>query len=104
VSHQLADVRLAIESATHLVYAAAATYDSGGRETLTARSAMAKLAATETAQRAVDVAIQVLGARGLEADSTLAHLYKEVRAPRIYEGTSEIQRNIIARELFRGNI
>jgi acyl-CoA dehydrogenase len=104
VSHQLADVRLAIEAATHLVYTAAATYDSGDRKTLTARSAMAKLAATETAQMAVDVAIQVLGARGLEADSTLAHLYKEVRAPRIYEGTSEIQRNIIARELFRGNI
>ena len=104
VSHQLADVRLAIEAATHLVYSAAATYDSGDRETLTGRSAMAKLSATETAQRAVDVAIQVLGARGLEADSTLAHLYKEVRAPRIYEGTSEIQRNIIARELFRGRI
>jgi alkylation response protein AidB-like acyl-CoA dehydrogenase len=104
VSHQLADVRLDIESATHLVYSAAATYDSGQRDTLTGKSAMAKLAATETAQRAVDVAIQVLGARGLEADSTLAHLYREVRAPRIYEGTSEIQRNIIARELFRGHI
>jgi alkylation response protein AidB-like acyl-CoA dehydrogenase len=104
ITHQLADVRLAIEAATHLVYSAAATYDSGERDRLTARSAMAKLAATETAQKAVDVAIQVLGARGLEADSTLAHLYKEVRAPRIYEGTSEIQRNIIARELFRGRI
>jgi alkylation response protein AidB-like acyl-CoA dehydrogenase len=104
VSHQLADVRLAIEAATHLVYSAAQTYDSGDREALTGRSAMAKLAATETAQKAVDVAIQVLGARGLEADSTLAHLYKEVRAPRIYEGTSEIQRNIIARELFRGRL
>ncbi len=97
VSHQLADVRLAIEGATHLVYSAAETYDSGQRDRLTARSAMAKLWATETAQKAVDVAIQVLGARGLEADSTLAHLYKEVRATRIYEGTSEIQRNIIAR-------
>lgn len=104
VSHQLADVRLAIEAATHLVYSAAATYDSGNRESLTGRSAMAKLHATETAQFAVDVAIQVLGARGLEADSTLAHLYREVRAPRIYEGTSEIQRNIIAREIYKGTI
>lgn len=104
VSHQLADIRLEIEAATHLVYSAADTYDSGDRDRLTGRSAMAKLAATETAQRAVDVAIQVLGARGLEADSTLAHLYREVRAPRIYEGTSEIQRNIIAREMFRGRI
>jgi acyl-CoA dehydrogenase len=65
---------------------------------------MAKLHATEVAQRAVDVAVQVLGARGLEADSILAHLYKEVRTLRVYEGTSEIQRNIIARELFRGRI
>lgn len=104
VSHQLADVRVAIEASEHLVYAAAAAYDSGDRETLTGKAAMAKLHATETAQMAVDVAIQVLGARGLESDSTLAHLYKEVRAPRIYEGTSEIQRNIIAREVFRGRI
>jgi hypothetical protein len=104
VSHQLADVRLAIEAARHLVYSAAEAYDSGDGETLTGKAAMAKLHATETAQKAVDVAIQVLGARGLEAGSTLAHLYVEVRAPRIYEGTSEIQRNIIARELFGGKI
>jgi alkylation response protein AidB-like acyl-CoA dehydrogenase len=104
VSHQLADVKVAIESSRHLVYDAARAYDEGAIEELTGKAAMAKLHATETAQKAVDVAIQVLGARGLEADSTLAHLYKEVRAPRIYEGTSEIQRNIIARELFRGRI
>ena len=104
ISHQLADVRLAIAASEHLVYAAAAAYDSGERDGLTGLSAMAKLHATETAQKAVDVAIQVLGARGLEADSTLAHLYLEVRAPRIYEGTSEIQRNIIARELYRGRL
>jgi hypothetical protein len=104
ISHQLADVKVAIEASRHLVYDAAAAYDSGDSASLTGKAAMAKLHATETAQRAVDVAIQVLGARGLEADSTLAHLYKEVRGPRIYEGTSEIQRNIIARELFRGRI
>lgn len=104
VAHQLADARVAIEAASHLVYSAAEAYDSGDRETLTGKAAMAKLHATEVAQQVVDTAIQVLGARGLEADSTLAHLYAEVRAPRIYEGTSEIQRNIIARELFRGRI
>jgi alkylation response protein AidB-like acyl-CoA dehydrogenase len=104
ISHQLADVRLAIEAADLLIYSAAAAHDQGDTEGLTAKAAMAKLHATETAQRAVDTAIQVLGARGLEADSTLAHLYLEVRAPRIYEGTSEIQRNIIARELFAGRI
>jgi hypothetical protein len=104
VSHQLANVRLDIEAAQLLVYSAAAAHDSGDTESLTGKAAMAKLHATETAQRAVDTAIQVLGARGLEADSTLAHLYMEVRAPRIYEGTSEIQRNIIARELFNGRL
>lgn len=104
VSHQLADVRTGIEAAALLVESAAQTYDSGERDALTGRSAMAKLFATEMAQRAVDTAIQVLGARGLKAESSLAHLYNEVRALRIYEGTSEIQRNIIARELFRGRI
>jgi acyl-CoA dehydrogenase len=104
VSHQLADVRVGIAAAEHLIYAAAAAHDAGDRDSLTGMAAMAKLFATELAQRSVDVAIQVLGARGLQADSTLAHLYTEVRAPRIYEGTSEIQRNIIAREMFRGRL
>jgi acyl-CoA dehydrogenase len=104
VTHQLADVRVSVEAAEHLVYGAARAYDSGADDGLTGKAAMAKLFSTEAAQKAVDVAIQVLGARGLEGDSTLAHLYKEVRAPRIYEGTSEIQRNIISRELFRGRI
>ncbi|MDP9145019.1 MAG: acyl-CoA dehydrogenase family protein [Actinomycetota bacterium] len=104
VSHQLANVRLDIEASELLVYSAAAAHDIGDTGSLTGKAAMAKLHATETAQRAVDTAIQVLGARGLEADSTLAHLYMEVRAPRIYEGTSEIQRNIIARELFNGKL
>ena len=61
---------------------------------------MAKLYATEAAQAVVDVAVQVLGARALERGHPLEHLYREVRAPRIYEGTSEIQRTIIARDLF----
>lgn len=104
VSHQLADIRTAIAASEHLVYSAAGAFDDGDTESLTGLAAMAKLHATETAQKAVDVAIQVLGARGLEASSLLAHLYLEVRAPRIYEGTSEIQRNIIARELFDGRI
>ena len=67
-------------------------------------SAMAKLFATETAQQAVDVAIQVHGARALEEGHLLEHLYREVRAPRIYEGASEVQREIIARELFKETV
>ena len=64
-------------------------------------SAMAKLFATETAQQAIDAAIQVCGAVALQSGHVLEHLYRDVRALRIYEGASEIQREIIARELYR---
>ena len=100
VSHQLAEVATEIQAARLLVRDAASQYDAGVRPVRKA-SAMAKLYATEVAQRAVDVAIQVHGARGLEKGHLLEHLYREVRAPRIYEGASEVQREIIARELFR---
>jgi acyl-CoA dehydrogenase len=99
VSHQLADVATRLQAARLLVHSAAAAYDSGAGQ-ITHLSAMAKLYATETAQVAVDVAIQVCGARALERGHILEHLYREVRAPRIYEGASEIQREIIARRLF----
>jgi alkylation response protein AidB-like acyl-CoA dehydrogenase len=65
-------------------------------------SAIAKLLATEVAQEAVDAAIQVHGAQALRQGHLLEHLYREVRAPRIYEGASEIQRELIARGLFAG--
>jgi acyl-CoA dehydrogenase len=100
VSHQLADVATQVEAARLLVREAAIQYDAGIRPVRKA-SAMAKLFATETAQRAVDVAIQVHGARALEKGHLLEHLYREVRAPRIYEGASEVQREIIARELYK---
>jgi alkylation response protein AidB-like acyl-CoA dehydrogenase len=61
---------------------------------------MAKLMATEVAHEAVDTAVQFHGARALERGHPLERLYREVRAPRIYEGASEIQREIIARGLF----
>jgi len=100
VSHQLAEVATEIEAARLLVREAAARYDAGA-PTVRRTSAMAKLFATEAAQRAVDVAVQVHGARALERGHLLEHLYREVRAPRIYEGASEVQREIIARELFK---
>jgi acyl-CoA dehydrogenase len=100
VSHQLAEVATRVEAARLLVHHAAAGYDAGVRPVRQA-AAMAKLFATETAQQAVDVAIQVHGARALERGHLLEHLYREVRAPRIYEGASEVQREIIARELFK---
>ncbi len=64
------------------------------------RAAMAKLYATETAQYVVDTAVQLHGARALRRGHLLEHLYREVRAPRIYEGASEVQRTIIAKELY----
>jgi acyl-CoA dehydrogenase len=100
VSHRLAEMATRTEAARLLVYAAAAGYDQGAPG-VTRSSAMAKLFATETAQFVVDAAIQIHGAVALERGHLLEHLYREVRAPRIYEGTSEIQREIIARELYR---
>ncbi|MDQ6713565.1 MAG: acyl-CoA dehydrogenase family protein [Candidatus Dormibacteraeota bacterium] len=100
VSHQLAEMATRLEAARALVYAAAEAYDRGDPR-VARRSAMAKLFATETAQQVIDVAIQVHGAVALEQGHLLEHLYRDVRAPRIYEGTSEIQREIIARDLFR---
>ena len=103
VGHQLAEVATRVQAARLLVYDAAFAYDAGVRPVRQA-SAMAKLFATETAQQAVDVAIQVHGARALERGHMLEHLYREVRAPRIYEGASEVQREIIARELFKETV
>ncbi|MFQ5968363.1 MAG: acyl-CoA dehydrogenase family protein [Acidimicrobiia bacterium] len=101
VSHMLADMATRTEAARLLTYEAARVYDEGPAEEVTMRSAMAKLFATEVAQEVVDSALQIHGASGLEEGHLLAKLYREVRTPRIYEGTSEIQRNVIARELRR---
>ena len=107
VSHLLAEMATRTEAARLLVYAAAAAYDAAGGaggaggKGLAAKSAMAKLFATETAQFVVDAAVQLHGARALRRGHLLEHLYREVRAPRIYEGASEVQRTIIARELYR---
>ena len=100
VSHALAEMATRTEAARLLVYRAAAAHDAGRPSTKLA--AMAKLFATESAQWVVDAAVQVHGASGLVKGHLLEHLYREVRALRIYEGTSEIQRTIIARELDRG--
>jgi acyl-CoA dehydrogenase len=100
ISQLLGEMVTRTEAARLLVYAAAAAYDAGAPNVRRA-SAMAKLFATETAQWVVDAAVQIHGAIALERGHLLEHLYREVRAPRIYEGTSEIQREIIARELYR---
>ncbi|WP_351231038.1 acyl-CoA dehydrogenase family protein [Streptomyces sp. NPDC002133] len=101
VSHRAAEMATRTEAARLLVYAAACAYDSGAVD-VPQRSAMAKLFATETAQYVVDAAVQLHGARALQRGHLLEHLYREVRAPRIYEGASEVQRSIIAKELYAG--
>ncbi len=100
VSHKLADMAVATQAARLMVHEAARAYDSG-HGNLTMASSMAKLFATETAQRVVDEAVQIHGARGLQKGHLLEALYRDVRAPRIYEGASEVQRTIIARNLYR---
>ncbi|NEB79283.1 acyl-CoA dehydrogenase family protein [Streptomyces sp. SID14478] len=100
VAHQVADMAVRVESARLMVYAAASAYDEGA-DGVPRRAAMAKLLATETAQQVVDAAVQLHGARALRRGHLLEHLYREVRAPRIYEGATEVQRAIIARELYK---
>jgi acyl-CoA dehydrogenase len=103
VAHLLAEMATRTEAARLLVYSAAAALDGqgSGDTPVAARSAMAKLFATETAQFVVDAAVQIHGARALRRGHLLEHLYREVRAPRIYEGATEVQRTIIARALRR---
>ncbi|MEU9299702.1 acyl-CoA dehydrogenase family protein [Streptomyces sp. NPDC048269] len=100
VAHRVAEMATRTEAARLLVYAAAGAYD-GGSPDVPRRAAMAKLLATETAQYVVDHAVQLHGAVALQRGHLLEHLYREVRAPRIYEGASEVQRTIIAKELYR---
>ena len=99
IAHRLAQLEAETEAARLLVHQAARAHDARRHDS--ALAAMAKLLATETAQQAVDTAIQVHGAVALEHGHPLEHLYREVRAPRIYEGASEIQREIIARAMFK---
>jgi acyl-CoA dehydrogenase len=100
VAHRLADMATMTHAARLMVRDAAAAHDAHAID-VTMRSSMAKLHATETAQQVVDGAVQIVGARALQKGHVLEHLYCEVRAPRIYEGASEVQRGIIARHLVR---
>lgn len=97
IQEKLADGALKIDAAALLVYRSAWTKDTqGGR--VTREAAMAKLYATEMAQEVIDQAVQIWGGMGVVVGSTVERLYREIRALRIYEGTSEIQKLIIAGE------
>jgi acyl-CoA dehydrogenase len=92
---KLADMALAVDASALLIYRAAWTRDAGASR-ITRAAAMAKLYATDSEQHVIDEAVQLLGARGVIAGSTVEKLSREVRALRIYEGTSEIQKIVIA--------
>ena len=97
---KLADMAVAIDASALLVYRAAWTHDVL-KQPLTREAAMAKLHATESAQCVIDEAVQILGGQGVLAGSVTEQLYREVRALRIYEGTSEIQKLIIANQVLQ---
>jgi len=97
VQGKLAEMALDIDAAALLVYRAAWAKD-GGAARITREAAMAKLYATEAAQRVVDAAVQLHGGLGVMSGHPVERLYREVRALRIYEGASEVQQVIIARQ------
>lgn len=96
----LAEMAVEVQATKLLVFAAAHAID-GTNAPGTVEAAMAKLYATEAAQRVIDRAVQLFGGQGVVAGCIVERLYREVRALRIYEGTSEIQKLVIGRALLR---
>ena len=99
---KLAEMATELDAARLLVYRAAWKKDTC-TERVTLESAMAKLYATEAAQRIIDAAVQSHGGAGVVKGATVEHLYREIRALRIYEGTSEIQKLVIAGQLLKSS-
>lgn len=98
---KLADMATTIDSAALHTYRAAWMRDRG--ETVTREAAMAKLVATEGAQTVIDSAVQLLGGLGVVSGHPVEQLYREIRSLRIYEGATEVQQLIIARDLLRAH-
>ncbi|HWS55470.1 MAG TPA: acyl-CoA dehydrogenase family protein [Pyrinomonadaceae bacterium] len=102
IQEKLAEMQTELDAARLLVYRAAHLRDAGApRPHLTRAASQAKLYATEAAGRIIDQAVQIHGGVGLVRGHPVERLYRDVRALRIYEGTSEIQKLIIAREMLR---
>ena len=102
---KLADMALAIDASALLIYRAAWQQDEGGPKGIASNrraAAMAKLHATEAAQQVIDAAVQMHGGAGVTKGAKVEELYRDIRALRIYEGASEVQRQIIARDLLKG--
>ncbi len=101
VQGHVADMALDVDAAALLVYRAAWAKDQGA-DRVTREAAMAKLFATERAQAVIDAAVQLHGGEGVRAGSVVERLYREIRALRIYEGASDVQRVVIARQVLGG--
>ena len=97
VQGHIADMALDVDAAALLVYRAAWTKDSGAPR-VTREAAMAKLFATDQAQKVIDKAVQLHGGDGVRNGEAVERLYREIRALRIYEGASDVQRVVIARQ------
>jgi acyl-CoA dehydrogenase len=96
----IADSATEVDAAALLVYRAAWTKDKGAAR-VTREAAMAKMFATEAAQRVIDRAVQLHGGRGVTKGEKVEELYREIRALRIYEGATEVQKIVIAREALK---
>ena len=96
---KLAQMATQIDSAALLTYRAAWQRDQG--QNVTREAAMAKMTATENAQQVIDAAVQMWGGLGVVSEQPVERLYREIRALRIYEGATEVQQLIIARELLK---
>ena len=101
---KIADMGCAVDASALLIYRAAWQQDvvgSGASADNRRAAAMAKLYATEAAQKIIDDAVQLHGGAGVTRGVTVEHLYRDIRALRIYEGASEVQRQIIARDMLK---
>ncbi len=96
---KLAQMATGVDAAALLTYRAAWQRDQG--RNVTREAAMAKMTATETAQQVIDAAVQMFGGLGVVSEHPVERLYREIRALRIYEGATEVQQLIIARELLK---
>jgi acyl-CoA dehydrogenase len=97
---KLAEMATGIDAAALLTYRAAWLRDQG--QNVTVAAAMAKMTATETAQKVIDAAVQMFGGQGVVSEEPVERLYREIRPLRIYEGATEVQQLIIARGIIKG--
>jgi len=102
IQAKLGDMSLDIDASVLLIYRAAWTKDNSA-DRITREAAMAKLFATEAAQRVIDEAVQIFGGSGVVSGFAVEQLYREIRALRIYEGASEVQKLIIASQTLKDN-